>query len=154
MKLTTKGRYAVTALLDVAIHEHSGPVSIADISVRQDISVSYLEQLFSKMRKKQLVDSVRGPGGGYRINGDSNDISIAAIIDAVGEDVSVTRCEGEKDCQKGESCLTHHLWSNLSQQIHKFLSGISLKSLMDTAEVQKVAERQDKLTIKTTPDNI
>ena len=143
MKLTTKGRYAVTALLDLALHARKGPVSLADISERQEISISYLEQLFAKLRKNGLVKSVRGPGGGYRLSREADAIFVAEVIDAVDESLDVTRCEGRGDCQNGERCLTHDLWMDLSNQIHKFLSGISLQSLVDRSEIRKVAERQD-----------
>lgn len=144
MKLTTKGRYAVTAMLDLALHAHDGPVSLADISERQDISISYLEQLFSKLRKNALVSSVRGPGGGYRLSRDADQLFVAQIIDAVDEKVDVTRCMGNGNCQDGEPCLTHDLWQDLSSQLHAFLSQISLRSLVERAEIRKVAERQDK----------
>lgn len=143
MKLTTKGRYAVTAMLDLAVHVDQGPVSLADISERQGISISYLEQLFSKLRKKELVSSVRGPGGGYRLSRTGADIYVAQVIDAVDEPVDVTRCEGQGTCQNGEPCLTHYLWQDLSDQLHLFLSGISLQGLVDRSEIRKVALRQD-----------
>lgn len=142
MRLTTKGRYAVTAMLDLAIHAQHGPVSLADVSERQGISISYLEQLFAKLRRRSLVSSVRGPGGGYQLAGEGIGISIAEIIDAVDENVDVTRCGRQGDCQDGEVCLTHHLWCDLSDQLHGFLSGITLGSLMDRADVQHVAKRQ------------
>ncbi|MDP2226762.1 MAG: Fe-S cluster assembly transcriptional regulator IscR [Moraxellaceae bacterium] len=142
MRLTTKGRYAVTAMLDLALHARHDPVSLADISERQSISVSYLEQLFAKLRKSALVSSVRGPGGGYQLARDGATIFIAEIIDAVDESVDATRCGGQGDCQQGLTCLTHELWSDLSEQIHNFLSGISLQELMDRREVQAVALRQ------------
>lgn len=144
MKLTTKGRYAVTAMLDLALHAQKGPVSLADISERQGISISYLEQLFSKLRKNELVSSVRGPGGGYRLSREGNQIFVAQIIDAVDEKVDVTRCMGEGNCQDGETCLTHDLWQDLSNQLHTFLSQISVQSLVDRAEIRKVADRQDR----------
>ena len=144
MKLTTKGRYAVTAMLDLALHAQAGPVSLADISERQGISISYLEQLFAKLRKNTLVSSVRGPGGGYRLSRFAGEIFVAQIIDAVDEKVDVTRCAGSGDCQDGETCLTHDLWQDLSKQIHDFLSSISLQNLLDRNAVQEVAERQDK----------
>ncbi|MFL0810728.1 MAG: Fe-S cluster assembly transcriptional regulator IscR [Agarilytica sp.] len=143
MRLTTKGRYAVTAMLDLALHATDGPVSLADISKRQEISLSYLEQLFAKLRQNALVKSVRGPGGGYRLNRDANDVYVAEIIDAVNESIDATSCGGQGDCQQGEVCLTHHLWTDLSEQIHKFLSGISLRSLVDRKDVINVARRQD-----------
>lgn len=144
MKLTTKGRYAVTAMLDLALHAQKGPVSLADISERQGISISYLEQLFSKLRKNDLVSSVRGPGGGYRLSRDGGQIFVAQIIDAVDEKVDVTRCMGSGNCQDGETCLTHDLWQDLSNQLHRFLSDISVQSLVDRAEIRKVADRQDR----------
>ncbi|MFM1895593.1 MAG: hypothetical protein RLZZ385_667 [Pseudomonadota bacterium] len=144
MRLTTKGRYAVTAMLDLALHKESGPVSLADISSRQEISLSYLEQLFAKLRRNKLVTSVRGPGGGYELNGRADDIYIAQIIDAVNESVDTTRCRGAGDCQKGEICLTHYLWEDLSQQIHDFLQNISLAHLVQRSEIRKIAENQDR----------
>lgn len=148
MKLTTKGRYAVTAMLDLALHAKTGPVSLADISERQGISISYLEQLFAKLRKCELVSSVRGPGGGYRLSRAGDAIYVAQIIDAVDEKVDVTRCAGQGDCQDGETCLTHDLWQDLSRQLHDFLSGISLQTLVDRQEIRKVAERQDKYQLE------
>ncbi|GAB1256645.1 Fe-S cluster assembly transcriptional regulator IscR [Aurantivibrio plasticivorans] len=142
MRLTTKGRYAVTAMLDLALNAEKGPVSLADISKRQEISLSYLEQLFSKLRKNELVSSVRGPGGGYRLSRDGSTIFVAQIIDAVNESIDATNCGGRGDCSKGQVCLTHHLWCELSEQIHGFLSGISLASLVERSEVQAVNERQ------------
>ena len=144
MKLTTKGRYAVTAMLDLALHASQGPVSLADISERQGISISYLEQLFAKLRRKELVSSIRGPGGGYRLSRGGSDIFVAQVIDAVDEPVDVTRCEGKGDCQDGEPCLTHFLWLDLSQQLHQFLNNISLQSLVERSDIRKVAERQDR----------
>lgn len=143
MRLTTKGRYAVTAMLDLALHANSGPVSLADISGRQDISLSYLEQLFAKLRRQELVRSVRGPGGGYRLSRERGDIFVAQIIDAVNESVDATGCGGSSDCQQGEVCLTHHLWCGLSKQIHNFLSQISLASLVAREEVQYISARQE-----------
>jgi len=130
MRLTTKGRYAVTAMLDLALNSAKGPISLASISERQGISLSYLEQLFSKLRKKNLVCSIRGPGGGYQLSHKTTDINVAQIIDAVNESIDATSCGGKGDCQQGEFCLTHHLWTDLSDQIHNFLSDISLANLM------------------------
>lgn len=137
MKLTTKGRYAVTAMLDLAMHDDVHPVSLADISARQDISLSYLEQLFSKLRKSDLVVSMRGPGGGYRLKGDAAGIVISDIISAVDESVDATRCGGTADCDKGRACLSHTLWMDLSEQIRIFLSEISLQDMKDRAEGMK-----------------
>lgn len=142
MRLTTKGRYAVTAMLDLALHTHSGPVCLADISKRQEISLSYLEQLFAKLRQNALVRSVRGPGGGYKLNRAADEVFVAEIIDAVNESIDATSCGGQGDCQQGDVCLTHYLWTDLSEQIHKFLSDISLASLVERHDVQCVARRQ------------
>jgi Rrf2 family iron-sulfur cluster assembly transcriptional regulator len=144
MRLTTKGRYAVTAMLDLALRSDKGPVSLAEISGRQGISLSYLEQLFAKLRSNDLVSSVRGPGGGYRLSRDAAQISVAQIIDAVNESVDATSCGGEGDCQQGEKCLTHDLWCLLSDKIHDFLSSISLASLVNSQSVQEVSARQDR----------
>ncbi len=143
MRLTTKGRYAVTAMLDLALHAGSSPVALADISERQGISLSYLEQLFAKLRRKKLITSVRGPGGGYCLGRDTGDIGVADVIDAVDESVDATRCQGTGGCHSGHTCLTHHLWCDLSEQIHTFLSGITLQDLMARQDVLSVAERQD-----------
>jgi len=150
MRLTTKGRYAVTAMLDLALHAKEGPVPLADISQRQGISLSYLEQLFSKLRKQGLVNSARGPGGGYQLSRDAAAIDVAAIITAIDEKISVTKCEGRGDCNDGEPCLTHTLWNDLSCQIYSFLEGISLGDLVERREVQQVAARQEKLPTETT----
>lgn len=143
MRLTTKGRYAVTAMLDLALHEGKGPISLADISERQGISLSYLEQLFAKLRRNELVRSVRGPGGGYQLNREKSAIDVAEVIDAVNESVDATGCNRKGDCQGGETCLTHHLWCDLSDQIHSFLSGISLADLVARKDVREVALRQE-----------
>jgi Rrf2 family iron-sulfur cluster assembly transcriptional regulator len=143
MRLTTKGRYAVTAMLDLALHGENGPVSLAHISGRQDISLSYLEQLFAKLRRNDLVTSVRGPGGGYKLSRGGHEIFVAQIIDAVNEAVDATGCGRTSNCQQGEVCLTHHLWCDLSDQIHGFLSQISLSNLVERREVQNVSARQD-----------
>ena len=150
MRLTTKGRYAVTAMLDLALHSTNSPVSLADISARQEISLSYLEQLFSKLRQNSLVKSVRGPGGGYKLNHPSSEIFVAQIIDAVNESVDATNCNGQGNCQQGDVCLTHYLWTDLSKQIHAFLSDISLASLVERQDVRDVSARQD--SIKAEPD--
>ena len=140
MRLTTKGRYAVTAMLDLSLHGNTGPISLADISKRQEISLSYLEQLFSKLRQHQLVSSVRGPGGGYRLSRDSADIYVAQIIDAVNESIDATSCKGAGNCKNGKVCLTHNLWADLSEQIHHFLSGISLASLVERREAIEITD--------------
>lgn len=143
MRLTTKGRYAVTAMLDLALHYTNGPITLADISQRQGISLSYLEQLFSKLRKRGLVDSARGPGGGYRLSRPAVEIAVADVVTAVDEKVDATRCGGLANCQDDQQCLTHELWSDLSQQIYDFLSSISLGALVERQGVVEVAARQD-----------
>jgi Rrf2 family iron-sulfur cluster assembly transcriptional regulator len=143
MRLTAKGRYAVTAMLDLAVHQKSRPISLADISWRQGISLSYLEQLFAKLRKHNLVNSVRGPGGGYQLGRDPSQIFVAEIVDAVDESLDATKCSGRADCQHGEMCLSHHLWSDLSSQIHQFLEGIDLASIVAKRDVKEIAARQD-----------
>ena len=145
MKLNTKGRYAVTAMFDVAIHQHQGPVSLSDISQRQGISLSYLEQLFSRIRRAGLVKSTRGPGGGYHLATSAGEIAIADIITAVDESVDATRCGGSEGCDNHERCLTHELWEGLSAQIHVFLSGITLEDAISKQQVLDTAARQDAL---------
>ena len=143
MRLTTKGRYAVTAMLDLALHEDFGPVSLTDIARRQGISLSYLEQLFLRLRKHGLIASARGPGGGYRLQQPGTDISVAEVIRAVDEQVDATRCGGNQNCQAEQRCLTHDLWEDLSEHITGFLSGISLSDLVQRQSVKQVSARQD-----------
>ena len=143
MRLTTKGRYAVTAMLDLALHAAERPVPLADISQRQGISLSYLEQLFSRLRRQGLVDSARGPGGGYRLSRAAAEIAVVDVINAIDENVNVTRCGGMGNCQDGEPCLTHELWCDLSKQIHDFLAGIDLQQLVDRRSTKAVSQRQD-----------
>ena len=145
MKLTTKGRYAVTAMLDLALHSGSGPITLADIASRQGISLSYLEQLFARLRRRDLVSSVRGPGGGYMLSREADGISVAEVITAVDESVDTTRCGGAQNCQDNQPCLTHDLWHDLSDRIHEYLSHISLHDLVKRKGVQRVSERQDHL---------
>ncbi|APZ43057.1 Fe-S cluster assembly transcription factor [Acidihalobacter ferrooxydans] len=144
MKLTTKGRYAVTAMLDLALHDASGPVTLADISARQDISLSYLEQLFSRLRKKGLVVSTRGPGGGYNLARSASTMAVGEVVDAVDEPVDATRCGGTGDCQNHQRCLTHDLWEELSEQIRHYLMRVTLGELMQRDGVRSVATRQSK----------
>lgn len=143
MRLTTKGRYAVTAMLDLAVHSQKRPVTLTDIASRQTISLSYLEQLFARLRRAGMVKGVRGPGGGYRLCGKASDISIADIIIAVDERVDSTKCGGEQNCQKDQGCLTHDLWMGLSEHIKAYLQEISLGDLLEKRSVQEVAKRQD-----------
>lgn len=147
MRLTTKGRYAVTAMLDIALHRQHGPISVVDIAERQGISAAYLEQLLAKLKKAGLLLSVRGPGGGYQVGRPLDEINVSHIITAVGDGVDATRCHGAGDCQDGHMCLTHDLWSDLSGEIDNFLTGISLADLVGSKEVQVVATRQDQRLI-------
>ena len=126
MRLTTKGRYAVTAMLDLSLNYEVGTITLADISDRQGISLSYLEQLFSRLRKQDLVSSTRGPGGGYTLSRSADEITILDVISAVDEKMDNTVCEGKANCHDGQQCLSHELWTSLSQQIEDYLSGITL----------------------------
>lgn len=131
MRLTTKGRFAVTAMVDLAIRGGHGPVTLAGISERQKISLSYLEQLFGKLRKNNVVASVRGPGGGYCLARPANKISIVDIILAVDEPLDATNCSARGNCLDGKPCLTHDLWFGLNQKIHDYLAGVNLQQLVD-----------------------
>lgn len=130
MRLTTKGRFAVTAMLDLALNEEEKPVTLAGISERQGISLSYLEQLFSRLRRNGLVKSVRGPGGGYRLAKQHHDISVSDIITAVDELIDATQCGGKENCHEGKPCMTHDLWSSLNNKILEYLSGVALSDLV------------------------
>lgn len=134
MRLTTKGRYAVTAMLDIAIHGDHKPVSVHDIAVRQAISSAYLEQIVGRLKRAGLLVSHRGPGGGYDLGGQPEQISMSTIVSAVGEGVDATRCGGKADCQEGHMCLTHNLWVDLSAQIDDFLQSISLAMLVQNQQ--------------------
>jgi Rrf2 family iron-sulfur cluster assembly transcriptional regulator len=147
MRLTTKGRYAVTAVLDLAFHEGKGPVSLAAISERQHISLSYLEQLFARLRRNGVVKSTRGPGGGYTLNRDAADISVSDVIVAVDETCQVAACDDVEGCQGDYRCLTHDLWNELSNEIRNFLDSISLAEMMENEKVQEVSIRQDKVEV-------
>lgn len=131
MKLTTRGRYAVTAILDVALHSGNGPVPLADVAERQSLSLSYLEQLFARLRQHDLVRSNRGPGGGYRLSRPADEISVAEVILAVDEQVDVTRCGGLVNCNQDSRCLTHDLWVELSRKVHEFFSSRSLADVLE-----------------------
>ncbi len=144
MRLSTKGRYAVTAMIDLALHQEDRLVSLAEISEVQDISLSYLEQLFSRLRKYDIVEGVRGPGGGYRLARAPDDISIADIINAVDEKLDATRCEGHENCQSGRKCITHELWFDLSQRIYGFLHDLTLEEVISSREVRQLSKDQDK----------
>ena len=144
MRLTTKGRFAVTAMLDLALRESGGPVTLAGISERQGISLSYLEQLFGKLRRAELVDSVRGPGGGYTLAKAPIDISVADIITAVDEPVDATQCGGRENCRGNQRCMTHDLWTNLNVTIFDYLSKVSLASLVEQQKTKENTVLQDK----------
>jgi len=143
MRLTSKGRYAVTAMIDLALHAEIKPVPLAEISERQSISLSYLEQLFSRLRRKNLVASARGPGGGYKLGMLPGLISVGMIIDAVDENVKATKCDSSGGCNDGKRCLTHSLWDDLSERISDFLDNISLADLMANNEIKQIVNEQD-----------
>lgn len=145
MHLTSKGRYAVTALVDVALHEREGAVSLADISARQNIPISYLGHLLAQMSKHGLVNSQRGPGGGYHLAKSGDQISLADIINAVEEKIDNTRCGGNLNCQNNEICLTHALWVDLNSRLDDMFSGIRLYDVISQGGVRSVAKRQDRL---------
>ncbi|GAB7128829.1 Fe-S cluster assembly transcriptional regulator IscR [Silvimonas sp. JCM 19000] len=131
MRLTTKGRFAVTAMLDLALREANGPVTLAGISERQQISLSYLEQLFGKLRRRELVESVRGPGGGYCLAREATIITVAEIIKAVDEPIDATQCGGKENCLEESRCMTHDLWASLNRTIYDYLSSVTLAQLME-----------------------
>jgi Rrf2 family transcriptional regulator, iron-sulfur cluster assembly transcription factor len=144
MRLTTKGRFAVTAMLDLALRQDNGPVTLAGISERQCISLSYLEQLFGKLRRAELVDSVRGPGGGYTLARPPENISVANIIVAVDEPVDATQCGGRENCRGNQRCMTHDLWTNLNATIFSYLSQVTLASLVE----QQLAHDEDAAVVQ------
>ena len=132
MRLTTKGRFAVTAMIDLALRQSNGPVTLAAISQRQQISLSYLEQLFGKLRRHELVESTRGPGGGYTLGRKADAITVADIIVSVDEPIDATQCGGKENCMgEGSRCMTHELWSALNTRMVEFLDSVSLQSLVE-----------------------
>ena len=141
MRLTTKGRYAVTAMLDLSLNYGFGAITLADISERQGISLSYLEQLFARLRKQGLVSSSRGPGGGYRLSRSADDITVLDVISAVDEKVDNTQCEGRHNCHGDEPCLSHELWQSLSDQIRMYLAGITLDEVVKNHQASKSSEK-------------
>ena len=148
MRLTTKGRFAVTAMIDLALRQHSGPVTLAAISQRQEISLSYLEQLFGKLRRHQLVESTRGPGGGYTLAKKASEITVADIILSVDEPIDATHCAGKENCL-GETgrCMTHELWTSLNQRMIDFLNSVNLQKLVDD-QLAKGLQIEDKPMMK------
>jgi len=143
MRLTTKGRYAVTAMLDLSLNYGVRPITLADISDRQGISLSYLEQLFSNLRRQGLVSSSRGPGGGYRLSRSADEVTVLDIISAVDEKVDTTRCEGKGNCSNGEQCLSHEIWHSLSEQIKMYLGGITLGQVVKDHQMNNGTSDKD-----------
>ncbi|WP_312267375.1 Fe-S cluster assembly transcriptional regulator IscR [Neisseria sp.] len=144
MRLTTKGRFAVTAMLDLAMHSPHGAVKLNAISERQQISLSYLEQLFSKLRRASLVESIRGPGGGYILAASADQINIAQIIAAAEDSLDATQCSSKANCYNGTPCLTHQLWEDLNHTINDYLSGITLQSVLNQREDNRIINFQSK----------
>ncbi len=146
MRLTTKGRFAVTAMIDLALRQNKGPVTLAGISERQEISLSYLEQLFGKLRRHKIVDSVRGPGGGYTLARKADKVTVADIIIAVDEPIDATQCGGKENCHSpshegGTRCMTHELWSTLNAKMVDYLDSVSLQDLVDQQRAKQQAEQ-------------
>ena len=139
MRLTTKGRFAVTAMLDLALHGTEGPVTLAGISERQTISLSYLEQLFGKLRRRELVESVRGPGGGYYLAREASLVSVADIVRAVEEPLDSTQCGGRENCHDNQRCMTHELWEELNETVYGFLSNVKLSTLVERQRTKTVS---------------
>ena len=139
MRLTTKGRFAVTAMLDLALNADRGPVSLAGISARQKISLSYLEQLFGKLRRRNIVESVRGPGGGYNLARDASEVSVADIVRAVEEPIDSTQCGGRENCHDNHRCMTHDLWEELNTTVYAFLEGVKLSHLVERQRTKTVS---------------
>src|SRR5215470_13980092 len=140
MRLTTKGRFAVTAMIDLALHHGSGPVTLAEISGLQKISLSYLEQLFGKLRRASLVESVRGPGGGYCLAKDLAAVTVSEIILAVDEPIDATQCGGKENCRDDQKCLTHDLWAALNQRIFDYLGSVTLQQMVDQHKAKEARE--------------
>jgi len=158
MRLTTKGRFAVTAMIDLAMQDGDRPVTLADISDRQKISLSYLEQLFGKLRRRALVTSVRGPGGGYQLAKSVGEVSVAEIIRAVDEPIDATQCGGRENCKDERKCLTHDLWASLNERIFDYLNSVTLAQLVETARAQagdaKVMELKDQRARRDQPEPV
>ena len=150
MRLTTKGRFAVTAMIDLALRQNNGPVTLAAISQRQQISLSYLEQLFGKLRRHELVESTRGPGGGYTLGRKAVDITVADIIVSVDEPIDATQCAGKENCRDEHVCLTHDLWMGLNAHIYDYLENVTLASLVAKQDECKEKVLQDRRTLKMT----
>jgi Rrf2 family iron-sulfur cluster assembly transcriptional regulator len=151
MRLTTKGRFAVTAMVDLGMRQTHGPVTLAAISERQHISLSYLEQLFGRLRRARLVTSVRGPGGGYNLGRPLRDISVADIIVAVDEPLDATQCGGKENCHDDRRCMTHDLWARLNEKMYDYLSSVTLADLVDHQQGKHVAVLHDERADKSAP---
>ncbi|MEY4599508.1 MAG: hypothetical protein RLZZ445_2305 [Pseudomonadota bacterium] len=156
MRLTTKGRFAVTAMVDLGMRHGTGPVTLAEISGRQRISLSYLEQLFGKLRRRQIVDSVRGPGGGYCLARDMSQLTVAEIILAVDEPIDATQCAGKENCKDEEKCLTHDLWANLNDRIFDYLGSVTLRQLVENQRAKDagIAPVHDMRKVSRKPDAV
>ena len=153
MRLTTKGRFAVTAMVDLGLRHGKGPVTLAEISARQKISLSYLEQLFGKLRRKEIVESVRGPGGGYLMGKDMRQLTVSEIILAVDEPIDATQCGGKENCRGDEKCITHDLWAQLNKRIFDYLGSVTLKQLVDEQKAKQggVTQVHDMREVSRTP---
>ena len=147
MRLTTKGRFAVTAMIDLALRQHNGPVTLAGISQRQKISLSYLEQLFGKLRRHELVESTRGPGGGYTLARSMKDITVADIIFAVDEPIDATQCGGQENCHDEGRCMTHELWSNLNKKMIEYLDSVPLVDLVDQQRARETTQPPKQISV-------
>ena len=148
MRLTTKGRFAVTAMIDLAMRQHQGPVTLAGISQRQKISLSYLEQLFGKLRRHELVESTRGPGGGYTLARSAKDVTVADIIFAVDEPIDATQCGGKENCVEDGQCMTHELWSNLNKKIVEFLDSVTLAEMVDQQRSRETRQAPRQISVR------
>ena len=147
MKLTTKGRYAIIAMVDLAIYGDASPVPLRDVSNRQNISLSYLEQLFSKLRLSTLVKSIRGPGGGYILDKDASEINLYQIIIAVDENIDQTQCGGAMNCNNDKPCLTHFIWSDLNKKINDYMEGITLNDVALRKDVKNIIYRREEIHV-------
>ncbi|MEC8996361.1 MAG: Rrf2 family transcriptional regulator [Pseudomonadota bacterium] len=142
MKLTTKGRYAIVAMIDIALYTSNTPISLSEISKRQNISLSYLEQLFSKLKTKSLVKSVRGPGGGYKLDRNPSKITLFEIITAVDENMDQTQCGGAMNCNNDKPCLTHYVWTDLTKQINDYMKGVSLGDVILRNDIRNIVDKR------------
>lgn len=147
MKLTTKGRYAIIAMIDLAMHDDASPVPLRDVSNRQNISLSYLEQLFSKLRLSALVKSIRGPGGGYILDKDASEINLYQIITAVDENIDQTQCGGAMNCNNDKPCLTHFIWLDLNKKINDYMKGITLNDIAISKDVKNIIYKREKIYV-------